>query len=376
MQSTRHQKRIAIIGAIALVLATSVAIAVYCAGRPWYRGRSIGFWFDGLNQQQRILRAKYMTKTPMSQSPAWGSPNVWVNLGNPNLLQEFEPFRRMGAEAVPFLLNVLEHPRPELDSRATLRKCLPQKFKWLAPFPKPPSEQQLLVLWVLGEIGPAAHGATSNILNYAEVPGLDYVAIDALRKIGVESELVMPVLCRSLIKQSELDTADIKKWLGPGHARREILWLFNSFGTNAQAAAPILIDEQERCMERLREINHHAMTKDWDVGYLGVEKVNLLYTVEAICRISPQDRHKTIPYLAKILRGEEFLTESTRLGLGETKTNPRRKLVYPSGRARAARCLSQIGSVEAVLVLKEFLKDDDADVSAAAREAVERAAKK
>jgi HEAT repeat protein len=295
-----------------------------------------------------------------------------VNLENQQLLKEFDPFRRMGAEAVPCLLNVLEHPVPERDSRALFRKWLPQRLKFLAPWPKPESEQQLMALWILGEIGPAARNISANVLHYIEVPGLDYVAADALRKIGVDADIAMPMLCRSLVKQSTLDTEGVDKRRGIGHGRAPILLLLYSLGTNAQAAAPILIEEQERCLDRIRAIDKHSSTRDWDAGWLAVEKANLLYTAEALCRVSPQESQKAAPFLAKVLRDKEFFTEHTRLGLPEMKSSPNRKMVSPDARARAAQCLSEIGSLEAVLVLKDFLKDDDADVVAAAREAVQR----
>lgn len=376
MSSVWDKRRTKVTAALAIVLATYAVVAVYFAERPWYRGRPINFWFDGLNQQYRVLsgQSTISSRYPIPMS-SWGSSNTWVNLENPQTLKEFEPFRQMGADAVPFLVEKLEHPSKPVDSRKQLRKWLPQKLKWLAPYPKPPSEQQLLALWILGEIGPAAHGTVSNVLRFANTPGLDYAAIDTLGKINSEPEVCVPALCKNLINESDAATeaASRSRTGTRNHTRPIILKLLRQFGPAAHDAAPLLIDELQSCEDRLRAMNRAAL--DGSVKNYGVpiEKANLLFTAEALCRIDPQHQRKAISYLAKILRGEEFLTRNVSMGTIDMSPG---KLMNPGARARAARCLSEIGSPEALLVLKDVLKDDDANVAAAAREAVERGPKK
>lgn len=220
------------------------------------------------------------------------------------------------------------------------------------------------------------------MLKYVDAGGLGYVAIDALTKIAAEPAHCVPVLCRVLKKRSDTELAMGRQTGDLGHnfpdvrhledcrnVRRAILLALTHFGTNAEAATPLLIDELTNCMTRIDQRSSEEGRSYRD--FVPVEKANLLYTAEALCRVNPHESYKIVPFLTKILREEEFLTRATVLGITDSSTAPR-KYVTPTGRARAAKCLKEIGSDQAVSALAKFAKDDDADVAEIARQAMKR----
>jgi hypothetical protein len=199
-----NKKRQQIVAGAACVGAIGVLVLLWLIGASphkrqelTYRGEPISKWFF--------------------QAPApWGA-----SAGDPET--DREAFRAMGRQAVPFLTHRLEGDPPPTGIRAVVRALLPaarqggpQKSTW-----------QIRAAYLLGEIGPEAKIAESNLVKAATTfSPVRYPARLALVKIRQEQpEQVIAALKSATNWMAWVDNAIV---LGQFHAR-------------AEAAVPILL---------------------------------------------------------------------------------------------------------------------------------------
>jgi hypothetical protein len=171
---------------------------------PRYHGRSLAYW--------------------TSQAGQWDPEEAAATR---------EALQALGSSAVPYLIKRLEQPEPAL--RKGMQACarrFPVIGRWFYP---PWYEQQELAAIALGEIGPPASNAIPALKRAIKRDNeIKPRAVAALMKIqGQPVDSLIQALEKSIASQSVPSPQMEEAW-------RHDAFTIGEFGTNAQAAVPLL----------------------------------------------------------------------------------------------------------------------------------------